>query len=54
MSGLIRKRLNKSDITLAFMMLQNVNLMNGDVNNKEENNYAMLLTNMSENVQANK
>ena len=35
-------------------MLQNMYLINGYVNNKEESNYAMLLTSMSENVQSNK
>ena len=53
-SVLINKRLKKSDPRLAWMILQNMYLMNGDVNNKEERHYAMLLTSMSENVQANK
>ena len=36
------------------MMLQNLYLMNVNVNKKEERNSAMLITIMSENVQANK
>ena len=36
------------------MMLQYMYLMNGDVNNKEERNYAMILKTMSSYVQANK
>ena len=35
-------------------MLQNMYSLNGDVNNKKEKNYAMILTSMSENVQPNK
>ena len=36
------------------MMLQNLYLMNDDINKKEERNSAMLITIMSENVQASK
>ena len=36
------------------MMLQHLYLMNGGVSSKEEINYAMLLTIMSENEKSNK
>ena len=47
-AGLIHKRPNQSNPRLASLILQNIYLMNSDVNNKEEINYAMLLTSMSE------
>ena len=53
-SGLIHRILNQSDPMLAWIMLQNMYLMNGDVHNKYERYYAMLLTSISTNVQASK
>ena len=46
-SGLIHKRPKQSDPRITWMMLQNLYLMNGDINNKEEINYAMIIKVMS-------
>ena len=46
-SGLIQKSPKPSDTRIAWMILQNIYFMNGDINNKEEINYAMIITNMS-------
>ena len=53
-SGIIHKRLKESDPRIAWLMLQNIYLMNGDINNKEEINYVMLITSMSQNKQGKK
>ena len=46
-SGLIHKSLKKSDLVINWMTLQIVYLINDDINNKEEINYAMIITIMS-------
>ena len=51
-SGIIHKRLKESDPRIAWLMLQTIYLMNGDINNKEEIDYVMLITSMSSNIQA--
>ena len=33
-SGIIHKRVKQNDTRIAWMMLQNIYLMNGDINNK--------------------
>ena len=53
-SSIIHKRLKKCDPSIASTMLQNIYLMNGDINNKEEINYVMLYTSMPLNIQAKK
>ena len=51
-SSIIHKRIKQSDPSIASTMLQNIYLLNGDINNKEEINYVMLITSMSLNIQA--
>ena len=53
-SGIIQSILKQSDTRIAWLMLKNVYLMNGDINKKEEINYAMLITSMSLNIQTKK
>ena len=50
-SGITHKRLKESDPRIAWLMLQTIYLMNGDINNKEEIYYVMLITSMSYNIQ---
>ena len=51
-SGIIHKRLKESDPRIAWLMLQTIYLMNGDINNKEEIYYVMLIKSMSSNILA--
>ena len=53
-SGLIYRRAKQSDPRLAWFMFHEIYRMYSDINNKEERNAAMLLTNMSEHEEANK
>ena len=53
-SGIMYKRPKQSDPRHVVLILQNIYLMNGNFNNKEERNYAMLLTIMSETIKARK
>ena len=53
-SGIIHRRENKSDTRLAWIIPQNIFLMYCNTNNKEEWNSVILLTSMSENIEANK
>ena len=53
-SGIIHISLKNIDPRIAWLMLQNIYLMNGDINNKEEIIYVMLITSMSKNIQAKK
>ena len=46
-SGIIHNRLKESDTSIAWLMLKNIYSMNGDINNKEEIDYVMLITSMS-------
>ena len=50
-SGIIHKRLKESDTRIDRMTLQSIYSMNNDINNKEEINYVMLITSMSQNKQ---
>ena len=50
-SSIIHKRIKQSDPRIASTMLQNIYLLNGGINNKEEINYVMLITSMSLNIQ---
>ena len=43
----IHKRPKKIDPRIAWLMLQYIYLINGDINNKEEINYVVLITSMS-------
>ena len=46
-SGLIHKKSKHSDTRIAWLIFQNLYLLNGDINNKEEINYAIIITSMS-------
>ena len=50
--GLIHKRETQSDPRLAWFMVQNIYRMYHNINNKEERDYAMLITSMSEQEEA--
>ena len=52
-SGIIHRRLKESDTRIAWLMLDFF-LINGDINNKEEIHYVMLITSMSQNKQGKK
>ena len=52
-SGLIHKMENKSDPILDWFMFHKIYYMYSDINNKEEQNTAMILTSMSEHEEAN-
>ena len=53
-ADLIKKMAEKSDPRLSWLMLKNIYLMNGDLNNKGEINAVMILISISEDIQANK
>ena len=53
-SILIHKRLKQIDLRIAWLMLKNIYLMNGDINKKGEINAVMILISISEDIQANK
>ena len=53
-SGLIQKMVNKSDPSLALFMIQKIYCMYHDIKNKEARNYAMVLTSMADDIQAQK
>ena len=52
--GLIHKMVNKINPSLALFMIQKIYCMYHDINNKEARNYAMVLTSMVDDIQANK
>ena len=47
-SGLSHKRENQSNPRLAWFMFHKIYRTYSDINNKEERNYTMMLTSMSE------
>ena len=52
--GLSHKRAKQSDPRIAWFIFHNIYYMYSDIKNKEDINYAMLLTSMSEHKESNK
>ena len=52
--GLRHNRAKQSDPTIAWFMFHKIYRMYSDIKNKEERNYAMLLTIISEQEESNK
>ena len=53
-SGLRHKRANQRDTMMDWLIFQKVYLMYYDIKNKEARNYVIIITSMSNNIQANK
>ena len=53
-ADLIKKRAEKIYPRLAWLMLKNIYLMNGDINKKGEINAVMILISISEDIESNK